>query len=128
MRIILGMKGYVKERIMLSLIGIVAGIANGFFGGGGGMTVVPMLVFLLGKPPKVAHATAILIILPLSAVSGFIYSVYGNFTLSVGLPASIGVVIGGIIGALALKKIDNKILVKVFAVVMLSAGIKLLFF
>ena len=41
---------------------------------------------------------------------------------------TIGVVIGGIAGALLLKKISNGFLIKLFAAVMLAAGVKLLFF
>lgn len=92
------------------------------------MIVVPMLVILLKLMPKKAHATAIAVILPISIVSGIISIVSGYYELNVGIPAGLGVVAGGILGALALKKIDNKILVKAFAFVMLVAGVKLLFF
>ena len=117
-----------KEKLYMALTGAMTGLANGFFGGGGGMLVVPMLVFFLKMPPKKAHATAILIILPLTVVSGIIYSVYGNFDLAVGLPAGLGVVAGGVAGALLLKRIRNKWLSRIFAVIILIAGVKLLFF
>jgi len=122
------MEKQIKDRLLLTATGILAGVANGFFGGGGGMLVVPMLVFFLKMPPKKAHATAILIILPLTVVSGIIYSVYGNFDLAVGLPAGLGVVAGGVAGALLLKRIRNKWLSRIFAVIILIAGVKLLFF
>lgn len=119
---------FIKEKVLLAVTGICTGIANGFFGGGGGMIVVPMLVFLLGREPRRAHATALLVILPISVISGFIYASFGKFSLSVGLPAGLGVVAGGIIGALILKKISGSLLTKIFAAVMFAAGVKLLFF
>ena len=110
------------EIVPLICAGIVTGLVNGLFGGGGGMLVVPML------PVKNAHATAILIILPVSALSGILYAAFGNFSLSSGLPVSAGVLAGGIAGAFLLKKLSAKWVSAVFALVMLAAGLKMLFF
>ena len=117
-----------KEKILLIVTGIVTGVCNGLFGGGGGMVVVPMLVILLKLTPQKAHATAILIILPITVISAVISIINGHYELAVGIPTGLGVIAGGILGALDLKKIDNKMLVKAFAFVMLVAGVKLLFF
>ncbi len=117
-----------KETFFAVVTGSVAGLINGLFGGGGGMIVVPMLVALLKRNPKTAHATAILIILPLSIVSGLLYVSFGNLKLNVGIPVVIGVVIGGVIGALLLKKLSSKWIIIIFSVVMAGAGVKMLFF
>lgn len=122
------MNAYIKDKLTLTLTGILAGVANGFFGGGGGMLVVPLMIFLLKREPKRAHATALLVILPLTIISGLIYAVYGNFRFGVGLPAGLGVIAGGVIGALLLKKTNNAWLTKIFAVIILAAGVRLLFF
>ena len=53
--------------------GLAVGFANGFFGAGGGMLAVPVLTFIMGLEEKKAHATALLIILPLSIISSIIY-------------------------------------------------------
>ena len=92
------------------------------------MIVVPMLVFLLKLPPKNAHATAILIILPLSVLSGLFYAAFGSFRWQVGLPVTAGVIAGGILGALLLKKMSSEWVIIVFSVVMAAAGVKMLFF
>lgn len=117
-----------KNKIILLVAGVIAGLCNGLFGGGGGMIVVPILTFALKKEQKRAHATAILIILPMAVVSGLLYAVFGNFRLDSGIPSCLGIIIGGIIGALALKKISNKRLCMIFSFVMLVAGVKMLFF
>ncbi len=111
----------IKEKLYLILTGVVTGLANGFFGGGGGMIVVPLLTFLLKMKTKSAHATAIAIILPVSVISAIVY-------FSVGLPSGAGVVLGGIAGAWLLGKLSSKWITRIFAVVMLAAGVKLLFF
>ena len=108
--------------------GVVSGLVNGVFGGGGGMIVVPMLIMLLKCPPKKAHATALLIILPISIVSGIIYAIFGNINLSVATPVSVGVIIGGTIGAFLLSKLSSKWVVIIFSVIMAIAGVKMLLF
>lgn len=110
------------------LTGLISGICNGLFGGGGGMIVVPMLEKLLKKSPKVSHATAILVILPMSLLSALIYSRSYSIRINEIIPVCIGVTAGGVLGALLLKKISSKILIVIFAVLMAGAGVKLLFF
>ncbi len=117
-----------KNRIYSVIIGCITGIVNGLFGGGGGMIAVPALTHFLKKEPKTAHATALLIILPLSLVSSLLYASFGNFDASIGLPVLIGTSVGGAIGSLILPKISSKIVVVVFAITMLVAGGKMLFF
>ncbi len=117
-----------KKLVILGLIsGIFVGFINGFFGGGGGMLVVPILYYLFKLPEKVAHATALFVILPISVVGAVFYLLKAEvFNLNL-LYSGIGFVIGGIIGALLLKKANNKALRIIFAGIMLVAGIKLLF-
>ena len=117
-----------KKIYKLIACGCAVGTANSVFGGGGGMLVVPLLVALMKKNPKVAHATAIAVILPISLVSGILYVVFGNFDIRVGIPVTAGVLAGGIIGAFLLKKLPPKWVVVIFAVIMAAAGVKMLFF
>lgn len=116
------------EKLYSVLTGASAGLINGVFGGGGGMIVVPMLVYLLKKEPRVAHATAILLILPMSIASGLLYASFGSFRWQTGLPVGIGVVIGGALGAVLLGKLSSKWIIAVFSLVMAAAGVKMLFF
>ncbi|MBE5750505.1 MAG: sulfite exporter TauE/SafE family protein [Clostridiales bacterium] len=117
-----------RLNLYAALTGVIAGLINGVFGGGGGMIVVPMLIMLLKCDPKKAHATAILIILPLSLVSGLFYALFGNLNFQVFIPVSIGVVLGGAVGALLLSKLSNKWIIIIFSAVMAVAGAKMLFF
>ena len=117
-----------KEKVIQIVFGAIAGVINGLFGGGGGMIIVPTLCLLLKRDPQKAHATAILIILPLSIISGLFYASFGSFNLSVGIPVGLGVVIGGILGAFLLSKLSSKWLVTIFSIVMMGAGVKMLFF
>ncbi len=128
------MKTFIKDKknkykwLLLILVGAFAGFLNGMFGGGGGMVVVPMLIHFLKYEKKQAHATAIFIILPLSILSGILYATYGNFNFYTTLYVGIGVIVGGVLGALLLKKLSSKYVTWIFSLIMLIAGLKLLLF
>ena len=116
------------DKLVAVFCGIVTGLVNGLFGGGGGMIVVPMLNRLLGFNAKESHATAILVILPLSITSGLIYLSFGALEWSFALSVTAGVIGGGILGALLLKKLSCKWLTLIFSIVMAVAGVKMLIF
>ena len=105
--------------------GLALGAVNGLFGGGGGMVAVPILTGVLGYPSKQAHATAILIIAPVCAVSAITYIVNGFIDLSVIIPAAIGNVAGGLLGAKCLGKLPKLWVDITFVAVMLAAGLRM---
>lgn len=106
--------------------GALIGAANGLLGGGGGMLAVPVLR-AGGLPPRKAHATAIAVILPASAVSGAVYLCHGLVPASVLLPVALGVISGGIAGAKLLGKLPVRAVNLLFGILMLAAGIGMLF-
>lgn len=115
------------KRIVICLGGVFIGFVNGFFGAGGGMICVPILL-LLGLKNRQAHATAVLTMLPISIASCVVY--YSNGALSdlwLVLFVGIGSVLGGILGSRLLKNISNKALAFVFAAIVVAAGIRMLF-
>jgi len=107
--------------------GVAVGMANSLFGGGGGMIAVPMLS-KTGMSEKRAHATAILLILPVSFVSFLFYAFRGSCDFSVLIPTSIGVSVGGILGAQLLGKLPVKTVNLLFALLQAVAGIFLFCF
>jgi uncharacterized membrane protein YfcA len=119
-------KAGMKTQLWLILSGLGIGAVNGFFGGGGGLLCVPVLSGVLKLPAKQAHATAILVILPLSAVSAAVYAFSGSWEWGTGLSAMAGITAGGILGALLLKKLPGKIIGVVFALMMIGAGIRMM--
>ena len=113
-----------NRRAILS--GLAVGGVNGLFGGGGGMVAVPLLKNVLGYEAKQAHATAIFIIAPVCAVSLLSYVFNGYVDLSVAVPAAIGNVIGGLLGAKFLGKLPKILVQIIFIAVMLAAGIRMI--
>lgn len=110
----------------LILIGLIIGFVNGFWGGGGGMICVPTLTLILGLPDKKAHATAILIMLPLSISSFIVYTIKGTIDYMVAGVVAGGFVLGGVLGAMLLKKANNVVIQILFALVIIAGAIKIL--
>ncbi len=116
-----------KNNIFLKLImGAIIGSINGFWGGGGGMLCVPLLTQGIKLPEKKAHATTLLIMLPLSIASLVVYILKGSMEFNNAMGIGIGFVFGGILGALILKKISNVWLNLIFGVIIIVGGVKLL--
>ena len=115
----------IGKRILIVLASLFAGFATGVFGGGGGMIVVPILTGLYGLEPVKAHATAIATIFPLCLVSVIFYLTQGGWEWKSGLVVTAGVVVGGIVGALAMKKIPAKWLQPIFYILMIVGGVKM---
>lgn len=109
--------------LLLIFLGLFVGFANGFLGAGGGMILVPCTIAILKQDTKIAHATAILIILPICVVSGIVYILKGGFNFDVFLPCIIGTIIGGVLGTFLLSKLKNNIITLIFSLVMISAGV-----
>ena len=91
------------------------------------MIVVPLLTSVGQKPPLVAHATAILVILPVSLASAIVYLVGGWFDAELFIAVSIGVVLGGAAGAKLLGSITPAAATVAFAAVMFAAGVRMMF-
>lgn len=113
----------INKKSVLSGLGL--GAINGLFGGGGGMIAVPLLANGLGYPRKAAHATAILIILPICAVSALTYIFNGFVDLNIIIPATAGNVAGGLLGAQLLGKLPKIWVDAIFIAIMLVAGVRM---
>lgn len=112
--------------ILKLLFGGIIGFVNGFWGGGGGMICVPILMYIIGLPEKKAHATTLLIMLPLSIASFVVYILRGEMLWDGVLYIGGGFILGGVLGALLLKKINNFWLSLIFSVIIIVGGIKML--
>ena len=122
--------------LLLGLTGVSAGLLNGLLGAAGGILLVALLPRL--TPPAVplgTHherrdilATAMTVMLPVSAVSGVFYWFGGirpdpTLLLLLVIPAAAG----GLMGAKLLGKLPDRVLKKIFAALVVVAGVRMLF-
>ena len=118
----------IKKRnfIKQATAGVLTGAVNGIFGGGGGMVAVPLKSGMLGYKDKESHATAIFVIAPVCAASAIVYIINGYARLDVIIPAAIGTVAGGFVGAYSLSKFSSSVITYIFLAIMFAAGIRML--
>ena len=108
------------------LCGAAAGVVNGLFGAGGGMVLVPLLIRFACVEDKRAFSSAISIILPMCLVSILIYSTQKIFPLTQALPYLVGGLAGGLLGGLLFRVVTPGFLHKVFGLIILWGGFRLL--
>lgn len=104
--------------------GALAGAANGLFGAGGGLFLVPLLIGWAGMEEKKAFATSVAIILPLSIASYITFCLGGGRVFREALPYLVGGAIGGLLSARLFKRIPAVWLHRLFGLLILYGGIK----
>ncbi len=123
------MKEITKSGYFLSIMGILAGIANGLLGAGGGIIAVYALNSACGSElddTRDVFANALCVMLPISAVSCLGYAFMGEISAE-GLGAfMIPAIVGGVCGALLLGKIKATLLKKLFAGLVIYSGLTLM--
>ena len=107
--------------------GALAGLANGLFGSGGGLFLVPLFTKWLGMEQRKAFATSVAVILPLSAVSLAVFVLKGGLDFMAALPYLIGGLAGGILSGLVFQKVPVTLLRRAFGLLILYGGVKALF-
>lgn len=113
--------------IILLLIGVLAGVLSGFVGVGGGVVIVPALVFFLGYTQHMAQGTSLALMLPPIGLLGF-YNYYksGNTNLTAAALIGVAFILGAYFGSKLSISLDQRLVQKVFGVIMLIASLKLL--
>jgi uncharacterized protein len=115
--------------IQLLLIGLVAGVAGGMFGIGGGAIMVPAMVLLLGLEQKFATGTSIAAqILPIGILGAAVYYRNGQLNIKYAAIIALGLVVGNLFGALFANQpfITNEVMKKLYGIFLLALGVRYL--
>jgi uncharacterized membrane protein YfcA len=116
--------------ILLILIGIAAGMLSGFVGVGGGIIIVPALVFLLAFSQKQAQGTSLaILLLPIGifAVLNYYKDPQVHLDLKVVGLITLGFLVGSYFGSKLALSMSDITVKKVFAIFMILMAIKMLF-
>lgn len=116
--------------ITLIIIGLAAGILSGLIGVGGGIIMVPLFVLFLGLSQHNAQGMSLAVMLPpvtFLAVYNYHKAGGGSIDWKVALIVSVLFIIGGFLGSKIALQIDQRMLKKVFGVMMLIVAVKLIF-
>ena len=112
---------------LLIVVGLAAGILSGLVGVGGGIIIVPALVFFLGFTQLQAQGTSLgLLLLPVGIFAVINYYKAGHIDLKVVGIMSLAFVAGGFIGSKLALRIDQELIKKIFAVLLFYTAFRLL--
>ena len=118
----------ISEIGILICIGLVAGVLSGFVGIGGGLIIVPALVYFLGMPQHSAQGTSLAMMLPpIGILACYNYSQSGNLNWKYALILAGVFIIAAFFGSKISLKLEPKMVKKIFGVIMLLASIKMIF-
>lgn len=113
-----------RDILRYMVIGALAGLANGTFGAGGGMVLVPLFTGWLKLEQRRAFATSVAVILPLSAAALVIYLWKGQADLAGALPYLLGGLAGGCLSGRLFKRVSMIWLRRAFGLLILYGGIR----
>lgn len=121
-----------QEIVIIILIGLAAGVLSGLVGIGGGIILVPILVFFLGYTQYQAQGTSLAVLLLPVGILAFIN--YYNECKKIGTPIDMrivgllaaGFVVGALGGSEIAGRINKELLKKIFAIVLFYTAIKML--
>lgn len=113
-----------NERAKYAVTGALAGAANGFFGAGGGLFLVPLLGSWCGLDEKRAFATSVAVIFPLSMLSAAVYWLHGGFDLRAAWPYLAGGAVGGWLAGRVLGRVKTLWLRRAFGLLLIYGGVR----
>lgn len=106
------------------LLGLAAGIFGGMFGVGGGIILVPALVYIFGLTQHQAQGTTLALMLPpIGLLAALRYNANGNVKWNIAWLVCLGFLIGGYIGADWVQKLSEPMIKRVFGVFLFFVSI-----
>ncbi len=115
--------------LLIILVGLLAGVLSGLVGVGGGIIIVPALVFLLGFEQHQAQGTSLgILLLPAGIFAVINYYKKGYIDLKVVFILFIGFLIGGYLGSKISLSLSEAAVKKIFAIMLVLIAGKILFF
>ncbi len=116
-----------NEVLILLCIGVAAGMLSGMVGVGGGIIIVPALVYFLGFSQQMAQGTSLsILLLPTGAFAVINYYQNGYVDWKIALIIASSFLLGGFIGSKVAISLDQNVVKKIFAAFMILMGIRML--
>lgn len=110
------------------LLGLTAGIISGLIGVGGGIIIIPALIFLFGFSQHQAQGTTLaLLVPPIGLLAAWTYYQHGYVDLKVAGLICAGFFLGGLFGAKMAVGLSNTVLERVFGIALLLISLKMIF-
>ncbi len=120
-----------QNYMVLLGVGLTAGVMSGFFGIGGGILIIPALMFLLGFSQHQANGTSLVaLLLPVGVLGAMAYYRAGKISeaeIKAGLWIALGLFLGAYFGGRLAVTVSPTVLRKAFCLFLVAAAAKLWF-
>lgn len=110
------------------LLGLSAGTLSGLIGIGGGVVIVPALIFAFGLSQQMAQGTTLAAMIPpIGILAAYVYYKNGYVDIKIAVLIALGFLVGGLFGAKIAVNLNRQVLERVFGVITIVIGVKMLF-
>lgn len=114
-----------KQLLQGAAIGLVAGLASGYVGVGGGFIMVPLMLSIVGIPMRKASGTSLIAVMILAIPGVIEQGIIGNINYLAGIAIVIGTIPGAVIGARLVTKVPERTLRLLFGCFLIVAAVML---
>lgn len=114
-----------KQLLQGAAIGLVAGLASGYVGVGGGFIMVPLMLSIIGIPMRKASGTSLIAVMILAIPGVIEQGIIGNINYLAGIAIVIGTIPGAVIGAKLVTKVPERTLRLLFGCFLIVAAVML---
>ena len=114
-----------KQLLQGAAIGLVAGLASGYVGVGGGFIMVPLMLSIIGIPMRKASGTSLIAVMILAIPGVIEQGIIGNINYLAGVAIVIGTIPGAVIGARLVTKVPERTLRLLFGCFLIVAAVML---
>lgn len=122
-------KKSMNEILILLAVGLLAGYLSGLVGIGGGIIIVPVLVYFLGMTQQMAQGTTLFMFLfPIGILGVMQYTKANMLDWRAAAFIAVTFVIGSLFGSKTAMSIDSNLLKKIFGGIIILLGIKMVFY
>jgi hypothetical protein len=114
--------------VLYLLIGLGAGVLSGMFGIGGGVVIVPALIFLAAMTLREATGTSLAALIPpVGLLGAWEYYRSGSIHVRTAILVATGLFVGAYLGSRIILSVPNGPAKKAYAVFMVIIGIRMFF-
>jgi uncharacterized membrane protein YfcA len=115
-------------QMMCILLGLTAGVFGGMFGIGGGVILIPALVYFFGLTQHQAQGTTLAIMVPpIGLLAAWRYYQSGNVKLGMAVLICAGFFAGGYLGASLVQKVPELLMKRMFGSFLMLVALKMIF-
>lgn len=116
-----------SDIVLYIVLGLTAGVLSGLIGIGGGVIIVPALVFLFGLSQHQAQGTTLaLLVPPIGILAAWTYYKQGYVDIRIAALVAGGFLFGSLVGAKIATGLSNVVLEKLFGLALLLIAIKMI--